>query len=270
MEAGLVGVGEPGAAGHGQDALRPVHADTEQLHWPGSEIPGVAGMGTVSSGSGHVTAYHTSLSHTHMHARIHTRNMDTHARTHTQTHIKTYKCTNTHARTCAPTRASTHARTHAHPHTASPPGPGIRQVSGDGIESRPEEHSIGQPNVEEEAPEGSEGAPLPLPPSASSHLHHTQRLREGWEGLHAQWLQSILGRTGEREEAGRREEGGRREKEEGGRGEGGGREGRKEEGGGRREGGKREEGGREEGGREEGGREERQDDEKGGREREKR
>ena len=39
VEAGLVGVAEPGTAGHGQHALARVHLHAEQLHRTRAKVP---------------------------------------------------------------------------------------------------------------------------------------------------------------------------------------------------------------------------------------
>ena len=39
VEARLIGIAQPGAAGDGKDTLRGVHLHTKQLHWPCAKIP---------------------------------------------------------------------------------------------------------------------------------------------------------------------------------------------------------------------------------------
>jgi hypothetical protein len=40
VEPVWVVVGDPGAWGHGQDGLTTLHTHTEQLHGPGTDVPG--------------------------------------------------------------------------------------------------------------------------------------------------------------------------------------------------------------------------------------
>ena len=70
------------------------------------------------------------------------------------------------------------------------PCPGIREISGDGVQSRPQENTVLKTDVQEEPTHARQPSPLPFP--TPSHLHDAEGLGWGWQGLHTQWLQRVL------------------------------------------------------------------------------
>ena len=52
------------------------------------------------------------------------------------------------------------------------PGSGVREITSDGVQSSPEEDTVGQSDIEEESADCAERS-LPLP-RLSSHLHNAQ------------------------------------------------------------------------------------------------